>query len=68
MKISFFPHQDEAIEKLRSGCILCGGVGSGKSRASLGYFIRKICESDKNCINIKKPTNLLIITTAKKCQ
>lgn len=66
MKISFFPHQDEAIEKLRSGCILCGGVGSGKSRASLGYFIRKICESDKNCINIKKPTNLLIITTAKK--
>ena len=64
--ITFFPHQEKAIEQLRSGSILCGGVGSGKSRTSLGYFLIKECDGDFKCEKIKSPKNLLIITTAKK--
>ena len=64
--ITFFPHQEKAIEQLRSGSILCGGVGSGKSRTSLGYFLIKECNGDLDCEKIKSPKNLLIITTAKK--
>ena len=64
--IVFFPHQEKAIKQLRSGSILCGGVGSGKSRTSLGYFLIKECKSDWDCKNVKEPKDLLIITTAKK--
>lgn len=55
MKPCLFNYQKEAVEKLRSGSILCGGVGSGKSLTALAYFVLK--ES-------KQP--LYIITTAKK--
>ena len=55
MKIELFDYQKKAIEKLGSGSILCGGVGSGKSRTSLAYYYLK--ENNKN---------LYIITTARK--
>lgn len=64
--VTFFQHQEKAIKQLRSGSILCGGVGSGKSRTSLGYFLIKECKGDIGCESIKEPKNLLIITTAKK--
>lgn len=64
--ITFFPHQEKAIRQLRSGSILCGGVGSGKSRTSLGYFLIKECNGDLGCEHVDNPKNLLIITTAKK--
>ena len=31
-------YQIEAIEKMFNGCILNGGVGSGKSRTSIAYY------------------------------
>lgn len=46
--------QLEAVNKLHNGCILCGTVGSGKSRTAIAYFFKQ---------HIKK---LYIITTAKK--
>lgn len=30
--------QRAAVQKMHNGCILCGGVGSGKSRTSLSYY------------------------------
>lgn len=41
---------------MKNGCILCGGVGSGKSRTSLAYF-EKLDD---------RPSALYIITTARK--
>ena len=42
MYTELYPHQLDAIKKMHNGCILCGGVGSGKSRTSLAYTY--ICE------------------------
>lgn len=36
--ISLYPFQLEAVKKMHNGCILCGDVGSGKSRTSLAYY------------------------------
>lgn len=72
MAIKLYEHQKEAIEKLRSGSILCGGVGSGKSRTALAYYFIKEC-GGKIKINgvggyspMKRPKDLYIITTARK--
>lgn len=64
--------QLEAIRKLTNGCILCGETGSGKSRASLAYYILKECRGGLKIngkgerTELKKPKDLYIITTAKK--
>lgn len=64
--IPMFDYQMEAIRKLRTGSILCGGVGSGKSRTSLAYYY--ICQGGnlEDDTVLKKPKDLYIITTARK--
>ena len=65
--IELYSYQTEAIDKLHTGSILCGGVGSGKSITSLAYFVTKVCGGTLNSIKpLKKPRNLYIITTARK--
>lgn len=65
-------HQIEAVNKLQNGNILCGGVGTGKSRTSIAYYICKVCDGRINpktadqYITINRPTDLVIITTARK--
>lgn len=72
MQISLFEHQKLAIDKLKSGFILCGGVGSGKSRTALAYYFVKECGGKLRVNNegefaaMVKPKDLFIITTARK--
>lgn len=66
--IKLFNYQLEALNKMKNGCILNGDVGSGKSRTGIAYYyIQNSGEinSDK-FIPMKDPTDLYIITTAKK--
>lgn len=64
-----FPYQEEAIRLLKSGSILCGGVGSGKSLTSLGYYFYIACggmECEGIPCGMEHPMDLYIISTAKK--
>ena len=63
-----YDYQLKAVEQMSNGCILNGGVGSGKSRTSLGYYCKENgadLYSDKP-IKMKNPMDLYIITTARK--
>ena len=60
-------YQREAIEKMSTGCILNGGVGSGKSRTSLTYFFEQQGgKMEPEYQDMKNPKDLYIITTARK--
>ena len=65
-RVDLYSHQAEALEKLHSGSILCGGVGSGKSRTSLAYFWVKECQGSFSPLRRKVNKRLFIITTARK--
>ena len=67
--ISLRDYQLEAVKKMKRGCILCGGVGSGKSRTALAYYY--ICnggklDTDEYVPMAETPADLYIITTARK--
>ena len=68
MAIELRPYPLEAIKRMKNGCILCGGVGSGKSRTGLAYyFIQNGGQvNTENYIPMKNPKDLYIITTARK--
>lgn len=57
-----------AVKQMRNGCILCGGVGTGKSRTGLVYYFRQNggMIGGTTYHPMKKPQDLYIITTARK--
>lgn len=60
-------YQFEAVQKMRDGCVLNGGVGSGKSRTGLYYYFKEHGGSfDPEYTPMKNPRDLYIITTARK--
>ena len=62
-----YDYQMDAVKKMCNGCILNGGVGSGKSRTGLYYYFKEQGGSiDPDYIHMKKPKDLYIITTAMK--
>lgn len=63
-----YDYQEEAVNNMKNGCILCGGVGSGKSRTSLAYYFRQCGGDWKNGVYkpMTAPKDLYIITTARK--
>lgn len=65
-----YDYQYDALKRMHNGCILCGGVGSGKSRTSLAYYcsLNKTADhkEDEFIPMVDPPMDLYIITTAKK--
>ena len=69
MAINLRDYQVDAIKRMKNGCILCGGVGSGKSRTALAYYyLQNGGElNDEEYIPMNDPPqDLYIITTARK--
>lgn len=68
MAIPLYDYQLDAVKRMKNGCILCGGVGSGKSRTSLAYYYTQNGGNveAEDYIPMKSPKDLYIITTAMK--
>ena len=71
MSNSLYDHQRIALNNLKTGSVLSGGVGSGKSLTSLAYYYTKECggtldDDDTEFTLMKNPKDLYIITTARK--
>ena len=68
MFIGLRDYQLDAVNHMRNGCILCGGVGSGKSRTAIAYYYKeqggKI--NTETYHRMTNPKDLYIITTARK--
>ena len=66
--ISLYDYQLDAVGRMKNGCILCGGVGSGKSRTSLAYYYQEQGGKlgTKAYVDMQDPRDLYIITTARK--
>ena len=67
MAIKLYEHQKQALARMKTGCILNGGTGSGKSITALAYYFTK----EGGSLNPYKPMklhprDLYIITTARK--
>jgi hypothetical protein len=60
MAVNLFKHQQLAVNQLKTGSILCGGVGSGKSITAIAYYF------SVECSEMTRPKDLFIITTAQK--
>lgn len=67
MGIKLYNWQIEALDHLHTGSILCGGVGSGKSRTALAYYFQEEGGELDPYLPMKiPPRDLYIITTARK--
>lgn len=70
--IELDPLQQKAIQELKSGSILKGGVGSGKTRTSIAYYYLREARGSLRINNegdfglMQNPKDLLVFTTAKK--
>lgn len=69
-QLFLYDYQIDAVNRMKNGCILNGGVGSGKSRTALYYYFKEQGGSmipEYKPMKIKpKPKDLYIITTARK--
>ena len=69
-KSFLYDYQMDAVNNMKNGCILCGGVGSGKSRTALYYYFKEqggSIDPDYKPMKVRpKPKDLYIITTARK--
>lgn len=66
MNIELYPEQLQAVSKMKNGCILCGGTGSGKTRTSLAYYHIVMGGTLKPFTFMKNPMDIYVITSPKK--
>lgn len=70
MGVNLRNYQIDAVNRMKNGCILCGGVGSGKSRTALAYYYIQnegVLDDSSEYIPMgDPPKDLYIITTARK--
>ena len=66
MAIKLYDHQKLALGNMRDGCILNGGVGSGKSITGLAYYFTQCGGKLDPYSKMTEPRDLYIITTAMK--
>ena len=70
--IQLYDYQKKAIWQMKNGCILCGGVGSGKSITALSYYYLQqggeetFLDGGDYIPMGDPPKDLYIITTARK--
>lgn len=70
--INLYAHQLDAIKRMKNGCVVCGGVGSGKSLTAISYYYLENggeieCLQGEDYIPMDDPPmDLYIITTARK--
>lgn len=66
MNFGLRDYQLDAVSRMKNGCILCGGMGSGKSRTALAYYYKEqgghLYFEDR----MPDPKDLYVITTARK--
>lgn len=53
--MDLYDHQQDAVDQMFNGCILRGGVGTGKSRVAIAYYLKN-----------EAPKDVYVVTTAKK--
>lgn len=66
--VELYPWQADALKRMRNGCVLCGKVGSGKSRTGLAYYYTQNGGQvgTPGYSKMRRPQDLYIITTARK--
>lgn len=69
--VNLYEPQLIALDKMKDGCVLCGGVGSGKSITSLAYYYMQMGGRRESLMGqafkpLVDPLDLYIITTARK--
>lgn len=70
--IHLYDYQLDAVRRMKNGCILRGGVGSGKSLTALSYYYLRQGGEEESLLGGTyflmgdPPKDLYIITTAKK--
>lgn len=67
MAVELYPHQRVAVENMKNGSVLVGGVGTGKTITSLVYFYTKVMGGELNKPQtITNPMDVYVFTTARK--